>query len=61
MENFIFCAVLVVNDLSSETKRSQFCLNVCAAGGSDREELKKLPPPSPAVLWIVNICERKPR
>ena len=30
-------------------------------GGSDREELKKYPPSSPAVLSIVNVCERKPK
>ena len=28
---------------------------------SGREELKRYPPPSPAVLWIVNVRERKPR
>ena len=33
----------------------------CEAGGSGSEELKKCPPPSPAVLWFVNVCERKPR
>ena len=35
-------------------------MSVCEAGGSGREELKK-PPPSSAVLWIVNVCERKPK
>ena len=30
-------------------------------GGSGSEELKKCPPPSPAVLWFVNVRERKPR
>ena len=29
--------------------------------GENREELKKLPPPSPAVLWIVNVREIKQR
>ena len=29
------------------------------AGGNGREELKKYPPPSPAVVGIVNSCERK--
>ena len=31
------------------------------AGGSGREELNRYPLPSPAVLWIVNARERKPR
>lgn len=30
-------------------------------GGSGRDELKRQPPPSPAVLWIMNIRERKHR
>ena len=31
------------------------------ASGSDSEELlKKCPPPSPAVLWFMNGCERRP-
>ena len=30
-------------------------------GGSGREELNRQPPPSPAVLWIVNVRERKLR
>ena len=30
------------------------------AGGSGREELKKWPPPSPAVLWFVNGREENP-
>ena len=29
--------------------------------GSGIEELKKEPFPSPAILWIVNVRERKPR
>ena len=29
-------------------------------GGSGSEELMKCPPPSPAVLWFVNVHERKP-
>ena len=33
---------------------------MCEAGGSGNEELKKCPPPSLAVLWFVNVCERKP-
>ena len=37
------------------------CLSVCEAGGCGSEELKKCPSPSPAVLWFVNGCERKPR
>ena len=37
------------------------CLSVCEAGGSGREELNRYTPPSPAVLWIVDVCERKPR
>ena len=32
---------------------------VCEGGGSGREELNRYPPLSPAVLWIVNVCERK--
>ena len=35
-------------------------MSICEAGGNGSEELKKCPPPSPAVLWFVNICERKP-
>ena len=31
----------------------------CEAGGSSREELKREPPYSPAVLWIVNVREKK--
>ena len=31
------------------------------SGWNGREELKIYPPPSPAVLWIMNIRERKPR
>ena len=30
-------------------------------GESGSEELKKWPPSSPAVLWIVNLRQRKPR
>ena len=37
------------------------CLSVCEAGGSGREELNRFPPPSPAVLWIMNVHETKPR
>ena len=37
------------------------CLSVCEAGESGIEELKGKPPPSPAVLWMVNIRKRKPR
>ena len=38
------------------------CLwSVCEAGASGSEELKKCPPPSPAVMWFVNIRERKAR
>ena len=40
---------------------AQPVLRVCEAGGSGREELKKYPPPSPAVLLFTNVCERKPR
>ena len=36
-------------------------LSVCEAGESASEELKKCPPPSPAVLWFINVQERKPR
>ena len=36
-------------------------LKVCVADGSGREELKKWASPSPAVLWMVNVGERKPR
>ena len=36
-------------------------LSVCEAGGSGSEELKKCPPTSPAVLWLVNVSEKKPR
>ena len=28
-------------------------------GGSSRKDIRKQPPPSPAVLWIVNICEMR--
>ena len=28
--------------------------------GNDGEELKRLPPPSPAVLWIVNVLNKNP-
>ena len=35
--------------------------NVCEVGGSGKEELKKRPSLSPAVLWVVNVRERKPR
>ena len=45
---------LVVNDLRSESKGSRF------ESGVSREELKRFPPPSPSVLWIVNVRERKP-
>ena len=37
------------------------CLSVCKAGGSGSEELKKWPPPFIAVLWFINVHERKPR
>ena len=30
-------------------------------GGSGSDEIEKCPPPSPAVLWFVNVCEREPR
>ena len=30
-------------------------------GGNGSEELKNYPPPFPAVLWFVNVHERKPR
>ena len=30
-------------------------------GGSGSEGLKKCPSPSPAVLWLMNFYERKPR
>ena len=33
----------------------------CEAGGSSNEELKICPPPSPAILWFVNVCKGKPR
>ena len=46
---------LVIYDLRLETK------SVYEAGWSGREELNRYPPPSPAVLWIVNARERKPR
>ena len=36
-------------------------LIVCKAGGSGSEELKEFPRPCPAVLWFVNVRERKPR
>ena len=36
------------------------CLGAYEAGGSGREELKRLPPPSTIVLWIVNVREKKP-
>ena len=32
---------------------------MCEAVGSGREELSRYPPPSSAVLWMVNVCERK--
>ena len=38
-----------------------WCLSVCESSGRDSKELKKCPPPSPAVLWFVNPCERKRR
>ena len=28
-------------------------------GGNGSEELRKHPPPSSAVLWFVNVCEKK--
>ena len=31
------------------------------AGGSGTEELNRYPPPSSALLWIVNVRDRKPR
>ena len=34
---------------------------LCEAGGSGSGELKKCPPPFPAILWFVNGWERKPR
>ena len=37
------------------------CLSAREAGGSGREELNSYPLPSLAVLWIVNVRERKPR
>ena len=37
------------------------CLSVCEASGSGRVDLKKQLTPSHAVLWIVNVRERKPR
>ena len=43
---------LVVSDLRLETSYVQL---------SGKEELKKCPPLSPAVLWFVNDRERKPR
>ena len=36
-------------------------MSKCEAGGSGSEELKKCPPPSPAVLRFVSVRERKPR
>ena len=37
-------------DVSSLQQSPGSCLSVCEVGGSGREELKKCPPPSPAVL-----------
>ena len=37
------------------------CPSAREAGGSGSDELKKCPPPFPAVLLFVNGCERKPR
>ena len=53
---------LVVSYLRSETNGSRFESGCYLwAGGSGCEELKKCPPPSPAVLWFVNGRKRKPR
>ena len=35
-------------------------MSICEVGGRGSEKLKKCLPPSPAVLWFVNVCERKP-
>ena len=49
---------------ASYVQRWALCSNHSAkclwGGGSGREELKKQPPPSIAVLWIVNVRERNP-
>ena len=59
---------VVVSEFSSETIcRGELSAvisrlmskSVCEAGGNGSEELKKCPPPSPAVQWLVNIRERK--
>ena len=34
-------------------------MSKCEAGGNGREELKRYPPPSLAVLWIMNFVEKK--
>ena len=41
------------------TVASGQCLSVCEAGKSGSEELKKCPPPFPAVLWLVNAREKR--
>ena len=35
--------------------------SVCEVGEIGSEELKKCPPPSPAVQWFVNVPETNPR
>ena len=37
------------------------CLSACEAAGGSAEELNRYIPPSPAVFWVVNVRERKPR
>ena len=63
---------LVVSDMRLENKGSRFesgCYPMCrdelpavivgGSGESGSVELKKCPPPSPAVLWFMNGRERK--
>ena len=63
--------LFVVSGLCSETKDSRFkgslqqspdySLSVHEADGKCTEELKNQPPSSHLVLWIENVCERKPK
>ena len=55
----------ITSPVTSYVQRWALCSNckisVCEVGGSAREELRKWPPSSPALLLLVKVCERKHR
>ena len=52
-----YCVCLVYS--FPKKKIPGYCLSVCEGAGSGSEELKKCPPPSHAVVWFVNVREKK--